>query len=316
VAAAIEAYVDSLQARGKDPVDTKFRAEAMIIPELGEIEVARLTSERIRQWFSALANMPPRLRTAKNTAQRYRKVAHNHEATRRRQSTANRILAILKAALTHMYREGRATSKEAWDRVKAFENATSARIRYLTVPEAQRLLNACKPDVRALVHAGLLTGCRYGELGRLTVADFRLDSGTLAVLRSKTGKPRHVVLTEEGIEFFTQVCAGRPGDELLLRKSNGSAWGKSHQIPVMVEASARAKITPAISFHGLRHTYASLAVMNGTPLMVVAENLGHADTRMVQKHYGHLSKSYVADAIRAGAPRFGMVQASNVATMK
>jgi hypothetical protein len=29
------------------------------------------------------------------------------------------------------------------------------------------------------------------------------------------------------------------------------------------------------------------------------------DTRMVEKHYGHLSASYVADAIRAGAPRFG-----------
>jgi hypothetical protein len=48
-----------------------------------------------------------------------------------------------------------------------------------------------------------------------------------------------------------------------------------------------------------------LTVMAGAPLMVVAENLGHADTRMVQRHYGHMSKSYVADAIRAAAPRFG-----------
>jgi hypothetical protein len=45
--------------------------------------------------------------------------------------------------------------------------------------------------------------------------------------------------------------------------------------------------------------------------MVVAKNLGHVDTRMVEKHYGHLASSYVADAIRAGAPRFG-VKASNV----
>jgi hypothetical protein len=46
--------------------------------------------------------------------------------------------------------------------------------------------------------------------------------------------------------------------------------------------------------------------MNGVPLMVVAKNLGHADTRMVEKHYGHLADSYVADAIRAGAPRYGV----------
>ena len=40
--------------------------------------------------------------------------------------------------------------------------------------------------------------------------------------------------------------------------------------------------------------------------MVVAKNLGHTDTRMVEKHYGHLAPGYVADAIRAGAPKFGI----------
>ena len=43
--------------------------------------------------------------------------------------------------------------------------------------------------------------------------------------------------------------------------------------------------------------------MNGVPLMVVAKNLGHADTRMVEKHYGHLAPSFIIDAIHAGAPR-------------
>jgi integrase len=74
----------------------------------------------------------------------------------------------------------------------------------------------------------------------------------------------------------------------------------------MREACTRAKIQPAISFHSLRHTWASLAVMNGTPLMVVAQNLGHADVRMVTQHYAHLSPGHVRDAIRAGAPIFGL----------
>ena len=51
-------------------------------------------------------------------------------------------------------------------------------------------------------------------------------------------------------------------------------------------------------------TWASLAVMAGVPLMVVARNLGHVDTRMVEKHYGHLTKSYMVDAIRNGAPKY------------
>jgi hypothetical protein len=43
-------------------------------------------------------------------------------------------------------------------------------------------------------------------------------------------------------------------------------------------------------------------IMDGVPLMVVARNLGHADTRMVEKDYGHLATSYMREAIRAAKP--------------
>jgi hypothetical protein len=57
----------------------------------------------------------------------------------------------------------------------------------------------------------------------------------------------------------------------------------------------------------LRHTWASHAVMNGVPPLVVAKNLSRADTRLVELHYERLTLSYIADAIRAGVLRFGMV---------
>ena len=81
-------------------------------------------------------------------------------------------------------------------------------------------------------------------------------------------------------------------------------------------ACERARIIPPVGFHALRHTWASHAVINGVPLLVVAKNLGHADTRMVEKHYGHLAPSYIADAIRAGAPRFGMVESSGLRVLR
>jgi integrase len=56
--------------------------------------------------------------------------------------------------------------------------------------------------------------------------------------------------------------------------------------------------------------------MNGMQLLVVARNLGHADTRMVEKHYGHLAPSHKRDAIRAGAARFGLVASSNVRPLR
>ncbi len=41
-------------------------------------------------------------------------------------------------------------------------------------------------------------------------------------------------------------------------------------------------------------------------LAIVAEALGHADTRMISKRYGHLAPSHIADAIRAHLPALGI----------
>ncbi|MGC1580955.1 MAG: tyrosine-type recombinase/integrase [Candidatus Acidiferrales bacterium] len=150
---------------------------------------------------------------------------------------------------------------------------------------------------------------------RVQVRDFNRDAGTIAVPQSKSGNARHVVLTDEGAALFKQLSQGRAGSDLLIPRANGTAWKKSQQARPMAEACDRAKITPRISFHILRHTWASLAVMNGVPLLVVAKNLGHSDTRMVEKHYGHLAPSYIADAIREGAPRFGFKPDRKVATL-
>src|SRR5262249_4879376 len=151
------------------------------------------------------------------------------EFLRCRQVSANRIRTILFAALNLAYRDGKVSSDAAWRQVKPFQRVDAARIRYLTVAESQRLINAAQPDFRQLVQAALLTGARYGELARLEARDFNSDTGTLAIHQSKSGKPRHVVLTEEGVAFFARLVAGRPGGEPSLRKDDGTAWGKSHQ---------------------------------------------------------------------------------------
>jgi integrase len=225
---------------------------------------------------------------------------------RARKSSANRTFNVLKAGLNFAFDEKKVASNQAWGRrVKRFRNVESKRDRYLEIAEAKRLINACKPNFRNLMQAALQTGCRFGELIRLKASDFKRDGGTLHVQRSKSGKERYVVLTDEGAAFFAGLCAGRSGQNVLFD------WHNTAVRREMKATLKRAKISPPITFHGLRHTWASHAVMRGVPLIVVAQNLGHADTRMVEKHYGHLAKSFIADAIRAGAPKFGVVK-SNV----
>lgn len=310
---ALDDYVKAYKRKGGKAANrTETAINNSILPSLGDVVVVKLTRRRIEDWHEGLANAAPRLRTKAGRDQNYRKVDESDpETIRRRRSTANRVMTILKAALNHAHANGKVASDDAWRPVKAFREVDAARVRYLNDDEARRVVNGSAPDFRPLVQAALLTGCRYGELTALIVSDFNADSGTIHIRVSKSGKPRHVVLTDEGSKFFAASVTGKAGDALIFIKSDGTRWGDSHQQRPFKAACAVAKVG-ALTFHELRHSYASRLVMAGVPLAVVAAQLGHSDTRMVEKHYGHMSTSYVADTVRSAFTGMGIVADSNV----
>jgi hypothetical protein len=49
---------------------------------------------------------------------------------------------------------------------------------------------------------------------------------------------------------------------------------------------------------------------------VIAKQLGHADTRITERHYAHLAPSYVADTIRASFPKLGLNGATSVSAIR
>jgi integrase len=331
---AMERYVEHKRNLGQSAADVMSRGTAHILPTLGDLVVSELTAKTLQRWLATMAASPAQNRPKKGKVQ-YRSEPDSDEAIRRRRATANRVLTMLKAILNYAYDEGHVSHRDAWGRkLKPFRDVETARVRYLSIAEAKRLVNGGDAEFRPLVRAALETGARYSELARLEVVDFNRDSGTVAVRKSKSSKARHIILTEEGIAFFKAHCAGRAGSETMFdhapkegnipKKSKAakatqlvkSKWKTAEQARPMREANERAKLKPSISFHGLRHTWASHAVMNGVPLMVVAKNLGHTDTRMVEKHYGHLAPSYIVDAIRAGAPKFGIKPDNKVVSLQ
>ena len=91
-------------------------------------------------------------------------------------------------------------------------------------------------------------------LGALRVSDFSTDAKAIHIRDSKSGKSRNVPLNEDGITFFTRINTGRPDDEFMFTRTDGTPWDKSHQTRPMREACERAGIVPAIGFHILRHT--------------------------------------------------------------
>jgi integrase len=221
---------------------------------------------------------------------------------------------MLKAALNRAFQAGRTSSDSAWRKVKPFRKVDEAVVRYLSVAEARRLVRACPKDFRKMVQAALLTGCRYSELTRLKCANFNSDSGTLAIRLSK-GKIRHVVLTDEAKTCFAGWTKDRGSFENIFLRADGAIWGTSHQKRPLDEASKRAEISPSVNFHILRHTHGSHLAMSGVPMGVVAAQLGHADTRMTEKHYAHLAPNYIAQTIRANFPRLDLAGEAETCTI-
>lgn len=176
----------------------------------------------------------------------------------------NRLLTVLKAALNFALQEGKVASDEPWRKVKPYREVDAPLIHFLSAGECVRLVNTCQGSFRDLVRGALVTGCRYGELTRMHVADFNAGAGIVTVRLSKSGKARHVTLNEEGRKVFSVLVVGRKGPDLIFARDDGKPWATSHQ----------------------------------------QRPLADADTRVTERHYARLAPSYVADVVRGRPARF------------
>lgn len=309
VSDALDEYMDGF--RGKSVTSTQSRIDSIIKPEIGDLEVYRLTAKDIAQWHHRRSQTPARLRTGKRALTLNVRPIDGPEAVRRRRSTANRDLTVLKAALNRAAQFHPGLPAEAWRNVKPFANAERAKLRYLDDDEVRRLVNAMEPAIRPIVQASLLTGARYGELCGAKVKDFDGAARVFCIPETKSGHPRMVYLEAEGLRLFEMCCAGKSPTGLIFPRPDGKRWGPSQQIRPLSDASMRAGIEHT-GFHDLRRTYGARLARSGVPMAVIAEALGHADERITRRHYAHLSPSYVADTVRASASGLRIVPDFNV----
>lgn len=308
VADVMDRYVDSLAARSPRTIrGARGRAQLHILPTLGQLPAGALALETLNRWKIDLALSKPRVgRTKAGATPKLRAQPDATAALKARKSTANKIISELKAALMLAEEEARIPEHGAWKRLKKFpaDEITRSRASFYEVGEAARLVAASDEasGFRNLVRAALETGCRFGELAGLRVGD--VQGGQVYIRHSKSGKDRYVQLTDDGEEFFAALAADRPADETLLLRNGEREWRQSEQQRPMAAACKAAGIR-ALNFHQLRHTWASLALKNDLPLIMVAHNLGHRDTSMVERHYGHIKREDFERKVRERAPRYG-----------
>ncbi|MFN3725997.1 MAG: tyrosine-type recombinase/integrase [Allosphingosinicella sp.] len=294
---ALDEYLGSF--KGKGIVDTKSRIEAIIRPALGHRQVKDLTTGEITEWHEARAKAPARLRTAKGSTKLNVRPTDGPDAIRKRQSTANRDLTVLKAALNKAAGDRKWLDKRVWGDVQPFQKVDVPRRRFLSDDEAAKLIGAAEEAFRPMVEAALLTGGRYGELRHAEVRDYDPESSTLWLAEVKGRDPRPAYLDPAGVELIERHIEGKSAEDLIFTRPDGAQWGKGHQRRRMHEAFASADI-PTTTYHDLRRSYGARLARRGVPLTIIAEAMGHADERITRKHYAHLAPSHVADAVRAG----------------
>ncbi|MGA2080277.1 MAG: site-specific integrase [Holophaga sp.] len=320
VADAWTLYIEAAKRRGVVgiPIMT-ITANAHILPSLGNVQVSRLTKARIEKWHQGIAESGRRKTGKVRNEPELMDAPATEEEIRQRRESANRILTNLKAALTYALNAGKVQEPAPWKQVKPFPNTSANRVRFLSLDEQRKLVSSCDDDLKPLVLAGLFSGARYGELTPVLLRDFDPINGTLylAFGKGKSGtKPRFVILTDEGIEWFQEYTRGKDAGGLMFLRNdvkrraraetlgNPNQWASYDQIHAMEQAVKKAAIA-SVTFHELRHTYASTLLNAGVSLSYVAEQLGHSDLRMVTKYYGHIAKEAMVKAIR-NAPRLNL----------
>ena len=277
VAKAWEAYLADYEVRsGKDTKGLEYAYNRHISPKLGRIRLDAIQTGTIRRWLNDLAR------------------TDDPEKKRAKQATANKQLTKLKAALNYAYQHDMGGNRAVWDKVKPYKNVDAPRIRFIAIGQVKALIEAADRDFAPMIQAAIYTGCRWSELCRLRVHHVMPEQ--IHIADSKSGKARDVPLSAEGKRFFNQQVENKPEDSHVFTV-DGEPWGKSMQKRRMDVASDRAEIKPRVSFHLLRHFYASILVEQGVSLQMVARLLGHSDTRVTEKHYAHLQPSTLANVV-------------------
>jgi integrase len=113
---------------------------------------------------------------------------------------------------------------------------------------------------------------------------------TGAITKTKTGRKRVVDLTAAAAELLAAQLAAHEGGplDLVFPSPAGAMWRKDNFMARIFRPAVRRAELEGLTFHDLRHTYASLMVASGASPHVIAEQLGHRDARLVLQRYGHL----------------------------
>ncbi len=222
-------------------------------------------------------------------------------------ATCNRILYVLKGicsqAVGHdVFPSGRSPCAGV-----SPLKINTLRERFLTDMQAELLMceldKSDRQEARA-IKLLMFTGGRKNEILKAQWVHVNLEQRILTVPVSKSGKPRHIPLSDEAIAVIRSIP-----------REPGCPWvfpGRTPDKPLsdifLFWNKIRCKLgMKDVRIHDLRHTYASVLVNAGHSLYEVQKLLGHSDPRTTMR-YAHLGQASLLAATRTVSGYFIRLQ--------
>lgn len=292
---AWKAYDKWLGTGKKHPEDDRSRYKAHIEDKFGDKLLSEITAHDLENFKISLLG---------------KKIVSPTGKTRNiSPATVKHILVLIRQIYNKMI---------AWDKYKGanpikgvkLPSLNNKRERFLTHQEAGQLLKKLNKVSYQLWEISLLslhTGMRAGEICALRWADVDLDNGIINIPDSKSGRARHVYLSDTVKDMLSVKDHDNSGKLVFEARGGGKIKDISKAFHRTVEDlgfnngidDRRRRVT----FHTLRHTFASWLALQGTPIIEIKELLGH-QTLVMTERYAHLIPDHKKAAVQNMAKAF------------
>ena len=248
-----------------------------ILPAFGHMTVDTITDNDVKRWFASLGERP---------------------------GIANRAMPVLSVMMRMAELWGyRAHNTNPCKRTRRYR--MKPKERFLAAEEMARL-NAVLtrdefwcPNVVAIVRLLMLTGCRFGEVASL---EWDWIKGKRIHLPDSKSGPRTVWLSDAARAVIDAIP--RYGEECPYLFPSRPPTRPVDTIAFHWDRIRKEADLPGLRLHDLRHSWASVAAMNGVGMVTIAKLLGHALIETTER-YVHLSDRSVAEAADRVSGRIG-----------
>lgn len=282
-AVACKVWLDSLKGAGsRSHEEYEWRANLYLLPTFKDVPIAEIRKGNILAWRDDLIE-------------------------RMSATSVNSIMGTLSAAFSWFVDKDwlevnpcRAVKRLKQDaRVFPWLQSTEA---------ITRLLGECPAAIRTIVAALVGTGMRLDEALHLRWDDIDLEHRLITVHRgrhgrqptgtTKSGKARRVPIFDSVLPVLKQMKLARAGSPLLWPSSAARRLGRrpapdqtmsqSAVRKPFKDAALRAGLPKDLRLHDLRHTFASLFLVDGGDIFKLSRILGHHSVVITERTYAHL----------------------------